>query len=584
MDMPKGPNRDGSARPAAEPRSSASGARGLAFKLAALVLVVVSGVAGTGLARWLKAPKPEATPEKTATTNPLDRVFRGWDKPDLLLVLSAQQHGYVLPCGCSEPQIGGLERRYNFMQLVRERGWPIVAVDLGDVAQRNGPVQLPNLQGLIKYRYSMKALKEMGYTAVGLGENEGTLSLFSVLGEFALNDKPPVVLAGNLANLENFPGALDYTVEKAPGTAIRVGVTSTIGPTVAKKIKDPAVQFTPTRAALNKVLQAMDGQTDLRVLLYHGEGHQKKADQLPEAVACAKAFPQFQVVLCLSEEDEPPANPTIVDQPGGQGQTFVLSLGHKGKYVGALGVYRTNNPAQPYTFRYQLAEMGPEYATPRDQEAGHPIMKLMEAYTHELKADNYLGRYGQTKHVLQAMPPVEGLRNPGNPTYVGSEVCKKCHDAAYDVWKKTPHHHAYDTLVTKAKHPSLRQFDAECIVCHTVGFGYQGGFVDAEKTPHLENVGCESCHGPASLHVKNPNDKEWQTRMNLQWKAPSDETAKQKTDRMGRIDQFCQRCHDIDNDVTWKHNAFQRKWPKIAHYTDPEAAGLVPAPQNAKDR
>ena len=34
------------------------------------------------------------------------------------------------------------------------------------------PRQLPNVQGLIKYRYSMEALKQMDYLAVGLGEYE----------------------------------------------------------------------------------------------------------------------------------------------------------------------------------------------------------------------------------------------------------------------------------------------------------------------------------------------------------------------------------------------------------------------------
>jgi hypothetical protein len=35
------------------------------------------------------------------------------------------------------------------------------------------------------------------------------------------------------------------------------------------------------------------------------------------------------------------------------------------------------------------------------------------------------------------------------------------------------------------------------------------------------------------------------------------------------MDQTCQKCHDIDNDVTWIHGGFEKKWEprKIAHYT-----------------
>ena len=113
----------------------------------------------------------------------------------------------------------------------------------------------------------------------------------------------------------------------------------------------------------------------------------------------------------------------------------------------------------------------------------------MEDYTKELKADKYLQKYGQTKHPLQVA--VAGVV----PEYVGSESCKKCHGGAYDIWKHSKHNHAYKTLVN-AKQPSNRQYDAECIVCHTVGFGYQSGFKDLDKTPTLVNVGCEKLLRP----------------------------------------------------------------------------------------
>ncbi len=100
-------------------------------------------------------------------------------------MLTADQHGYLSPCGCSEPQKGGLERRYNFLQMLKERGWPVVAVDLGNVPQAEAPAGLPNKQGLIKYRYAMQAMKEMGYTAVGVGDHEASMPLLTALAEFA---------------------------------------------------------------------------------------------------------------------------------------------------------------------------------------------------------------------------------------------------------------------------------------------------------------------------------------------------------------------------------------------------------------
>lgn len=564
------PNTESPSLPPAEPRDTAR-SRSLKFKLAALGLTLVSALAGTGLAYWLKAPEPDARVPRIETYNDAipTKLFKEWGRPDFVIVMTAQQHGYLLPCGCSDPQIGGLERRYNFQQLLKGRGWPVVAVDLGDVAQKSGPAKLPNVQGLIKYRYSMQALKAMGYLGVGLGEYDAALSLREIDG-YAINEPKPAVLAANITPLENWPGFKAMEVETVPGVNVKVGVTSVVGPTVAENIKDPFVKFlvgvpkgTPrTLDVLRQQLHDMQAaKVDLPILLYHG-----LATGREEALRCAEAFPEFPVIVCLSEEDEPPALPHIVKHKGGN-RNYVFRLGHKGKNIGVLGVYRNGQGNADFTFKYQLVEMSTEYKTPEEKEAGHPILQLMEEYTRELKRDNYLARYRQTMHIVQAMAPVPGLRNPGDgkPTYIGTEACKKCHEHAYEVWlRRDPagrsHSRAYETLVN-AKRPSLRQYDAECIVCHTVGFGYNSGFTDEVKTKHLENVGCESCHGPGSLHAKNPENQEWRDRMNQQWRG-----AKKKNDA---IERFCQTCHDAENDVHWIHNGqkdpFKEKWSKIIH-------------------
>jgi hypothetical protein len=556
--------------------------QGRASQLAALGLILISALASAGLAYVLKSPTPQAKKDERRGKSIPAHLFPDWGRPDFVLVLSAQQEGYLLPCGCSYPQKGGLERRYNFIQLLKaEKGWPVAAVDLGDVFQKTAPAKLPNVQGLIKYRYSMMALKEMGYLAVGIGENEAG-ALAKIEGEWAANASQPAVLAANLVEAENkFPFLKPLETQIVPGTNIRIGVTNIIGPTVAKRIKDPEVKFLiPSVPSIREQLKKMRAENvDLPILLYHG-----LATGTEEAFRCAQAFPDFPILLALTEEDEPPANPISVDHNGGI-RNYIFCLGRKGKSIGVLGVYR-NGPN--FRFKYQLVEMSEDYQTPPDEEARQPIMKLMEDYTRELKTKDYLKNYRQVEHVLQAMDPVPGLRNPAPsgqvaPTYIGSEKCKKCHEHAYAIWKASPHSHAYQTLV-EAKHPSLRQYDGECIVCHTVGFGYKTGFTNEKETPHLENVGCESCHGPGSLHAKNPENQEWRERMNLPWRdarKKGNEQAKNKA-----IEQFCVTCHDIDNDVNWVHkkeqdpltgkwvekDIFFEKWVKgkIIHNNPPE--------------
>lgn len=526
-------------------------------------LVLFAGLGGSCLARWMRE-QPTSVSASAEPWGKLAANLEGWGKPDLTLVLTGEQHGYILPCGCSRPQVGGLERRQNFLKVLRSRGWPVAALDVGDIPQKGGPVNLGNEQGLIKYRYSMAALKEMGFNAVGFGAYEAGMGLFKVLGEYALNEPKPRVLSANLKDAADL-----YPEQTAPwekvvveGQPWKVGVTSVTGPKVAGAIQDKQVRFTPAADALKKVSAEMDAAgVELRVLLYQGYYTKAAPGQEPREVeALAKAFPGFQVILALSEEDEPSSQPVRIAQPGG-GETVVVRVGHKGKHLGVLGLWKGKTPTQP-TSKYALVQMSEDYLTPEGQEAENPVALLMERYTRELERDKYLERHPQVNHPFQAAEP------ESTPRYVGSDKCERCHQSAYKTWKESGHSHAYQTLVD-AKNPSRRQFDPECIVCHTVGYGYKGGFLSQEKSANLVNVGCESCHGPGSEHLKNTGDATWHALMNP-WKAKEGETADQKKARTLKADQFCQTCHDMDNDVTWTNDGFARKWPKVAHPT-PEA-------------
>ncbi len=91
-----------------------------------------------------------------------------------------------------------------------------------------------------------------------------------------------------------------------------------------------------------------------------------------------------------------------------------------------------------------------------------------------------------------------------NAAYVGSSKCKKCHMKPFRSWQKTAHAQSFETLKMMG-----REQDAECVKCHSTGFGEAGGFVDSATTSNLENTGCESCHGAGSEHLAGSiKDKE----------------------------------------------------------------------------
>ena len=495
-------------------------------------------------------------------------IFQDWERPAVAIVLTGEQHGYLQPCGCSQPQYGGLARRYNLIQEMRKRGWPVVAADLGDVNQIKAPKDLPNVQGTLKYTYAMRAMDQMGYAAVNVGEYEMRMPLPVVLGNFALNNPTPRVVAANLLNRQPgqvFAGTVFDWALADKTTGPKVGFLGLISQSVENKVKDPNVTFHPkTALVLGKALPELKAAgAELIVLLYQGT----KA----EAKECAKyisdqhqtnpkKFPMVDVIVCLSEEAQPPALPIQAGRP------MIVQAGHKGLNAGVIGVFNVKSGA-PFELKYQLVAIGPEFNTPRGQEQGHKIMELMEEYTAELKRDGYLAKYKPVNHSVQVAQP--------NAEYAGSFACQNCHAHAYKIWEGTPHSHAYDTLVSTAKHPSLRQFDGECIVCHTVGFGYKTGFQNFDKTKHLTDVGCESCHGPCSEHVARPNNKALYPDINRwKWREPNPPNQAQENRRQLLIDTFCQSCHDLDNDNNFQFNV---KWPKVIHMNPGAAPGPAAA-------
>lgn len=324
-------------------------------------MTVIAAFGGGTLAKWMRQP----THAIAVPTGVLPADLERWDRPDLTLLITGQQHGYLLPCGCSRPQVGGLERRYNFFQALSSRGWKTLPVDLGDISQMAGPVNLSNMQGLMKYRYSMQALKMLGYAAVGLGEYEGALPFFKALGEYALNEPSPRVVVANLNDADTqYPEqTARWQAANVEGSPWKVGITSVIGPSVGSKIKDPQVRLGSSRQALESVKTEMDNsKIEYRVLLYQGV-FTRGAEGVPpvEAEAVARAFPEYQVVVALSEEDEPAGAPVRIRHSDGR-ETLVVRIGHKGKYVGVLGLYKGAAPGMP-AHKYAIAQMSEDYLT-----------------------------------------------------------------------------------------------------------------------------------------------------------------------------------------------------------------------------
>jgi nitrate reductase cytochrome c-type subunit len=556
----------------------------------ALGLLVVGGVVTSC---WLRADRriePDGAPSPagggdTKQGDPkqfVDGLLRNWPagkNPDVALVLSGQQHSYLKFCGCSEVQLGGFERRYNFIKLLKDRGWPVVAADLGDLVTYTDGV---HEQALLKYVTAMKALKTVDCAAIGLGEFDFRLPLTEGLSRSVLNnpDQFPKPLAANLLDRDiNFP--LDGTrsmiddaivVGSGRGGAPKVGITAVAGRNVVQALADAGVnlKFERNDVVLKAVVQKMDqAKADLKLLLYQGDHASalKVAQQMPTA---------FDVILCLSAEEEPTREPDLV------GKTLIVRVGHKGRHVGLVGGYRTGNAAKPFELHYTLVEMGDKFETPEGQEKSNPVLRLLDDYALEVKTQKFLEHYPRVVHAVQSVPITQKAE------FVGSGQCLACHQQEAKIWNDSKHSHALDNLAKNGKKPANRQFDPECVRCHTVGFGYVSGYVDEVKTPKLKDVGCENCHGPGSLHVQNPRDKRFFAALSP-WKTPQaallpplEKLAKgrdaldanEQTIYM-KVNDLCLKCHDMNNDPHYKLEGY---WPKIAHGKNPAPAARAAVP------
>ena len=545
--------------------------------------VAVVGVVSSGSTpEVVAADPPAAIPVSSSDAS----AFKTWPKdrkPEYVLVLTGQMYGYLQKCGCSDPQKGGLERRWVYLDGLRKSGMDVIPLDLGDVS-RESPLKS---QTILKYRVAMESLKSMGYRGIGLGKNEFTLPLLDGLAEFTLQpgNESPAILTNNIANAESlFPSlrgegscvqATELIVTKSGRS---IGVTALVGNDLqAEALKaDDKLKFAEGPKAVAAAIEELGTKAaklgtkpELNVFLYQGD--------LAGARALAGMYPQFDIVVCRSEEAEPPMAPDYVTHKKGEdvvGRTMILRVGHKGQHIGRVGVFRSEK-GRAELF-YEKVSIDPIYDTVKGQEAANPVLVGLEKYAIEVKKKGLVSQFPKTLHPTQA--------DLKNAFYVGSDKCQSCHVAEHKQWSDTKHSHAFEALAKIATRPSNRQFDGECIICHTVGYSYNTGYDGTADTTHLRDVGCEVCHGPGSLHSAKGDDATLYKYLSPWKRQPTDKLPEMKkilaagaeTDpekRNGlftaaeksvllRVDAACQKCHDTDNDP---HFVFEKYWPKTGH-------------------
>ncbi|HEU4532576.1 MAG TPA: multiheme c-type cytochrome [Polyangiaceae bacterium] len=456
--------------------------------------------------------------------------------PTLRLYLSSAVAGALEPCGCSANQLGGFDRLASYLRAQQPLAPNALYLEAGPLFFLE-PVahgELP-AQDAWKAEAIAGALKTMGFAAWAPGLNDwcGGGETFARLRASSGGE----ALAANLR--AGGEGLAPTALREAGG--VKVGLVGLSAPRRAG-VAPAGVAIGPEAEALRGAiaeLKAKGAQVLVGLAAMPRGEAMRLVDQNPglHVLLVGKPF----VADDANDKAAPPVllGETLVVETANHLQTLgVVDLYVRDgqfKFQDAAGVARASERAalvgrvEELEAKLRQWEQDPGVAradvearradlarlrgelrgleTPPPPSAGSffrftnvPVADALgrdEAVSRDMLA--YYKRVND--HNRQAFAGREPPPAEGGQRYVGVEACAACHQGARDVWKGTAHAGAYATLSRQYK-----EFNLDCVSCHVTGYERPGGSTVTQNAA-LQNVQCESCHGPGALHVADPAKK-----------------------------------------------------------------------------
>lgn len=406
---------------------------------------------------------------------------------NVCVIASGDTQGWLIPCGCTSNQSGGLPRRATYVQSQQEN-FETLIIDVGGATDGAAPYQTERFRAILKGEVAM------GYAAHNLGANE------LLIGPASLRElQKSTGIAFLSANAKAAGGAAigdAVFIHQNAASRQSVAVIGVVSPEYATNeitVSDPEAAVLSTIAGLPETIDRVV------VLAYL---------PLEELNTLASRLPEVDVLI------GGPTGQALAPQKSGQ--TIFMSATNKGKFLAQV-----------------------EFQERRSDDAAKIIEISSDFEEHPIQTDNLLAfrsflserdftatESGFAKNILQT--------SVQHASIAGTKSCQECHTETNEHWDSTGHAHAWQTLVNDGAH-----VDSYCQQCHTTGFGQPEGFLSARRTKDIVDVGCESCHGPSSAHVK-------------------DSSVKTPYDAAG----YCRSCHDEENSPLFEYDSY---WEKVKH-------------------
>lgn len=300
-------------------------------------------------------------------------------------VFSGNDLGFIRPCGCSKPVLGGIARRAGMLHLLRQEG-PLVPLSTGNLVAESG------VQQQVKLEHMLFAMNAMGYKALAPGVGEFGLGLDYLRGIASLADFPFVCLNATQAGEPVF--ARSVALE---GTAWRVtGLVPTDMNCADVVVEDPV-------AALGAFAASLDAGTELVVLW---NGPEEMVEKLEQALPAARRARTVIAVACVGDAPRPIAGAA----------SMAVAVGSKGRDLLLLQA-----DAVPYWRSIRLEE-----SVVLDAECA----RILEAYRDVVRGENL----------------VSGNPRSSSAAYSGGASCRECHEDCTTALAASGHMRAMQTL------------------------------------------------------------------------------------------------------------------------------------------